>query len=195
MEDVVDPEVLSADRIPVLIYGAGERYQRTVNEEGDVDRALMLYLSDGGVLVVASHQPFPFFYDADGTAVNNAQALGLPVTMGWETPPEAEDLHFEVNAEALEGLPERVTFPDSGDVRWRPADGLLLAEGDLYLPLASLTDASGEAYGEGIAWIERRESEPVGGRLLYCWMRMPDILPPGDLYFALLRMVGEEMAE
>ncbi len=209
LDDVVDPRALTPEHVPVLVYGAGERYARTVREDGDVDRALLRYLREGGVLLVAAHRPLPFYYDSDGTVVNAAQRLGLPVLgstgdrdllrsptpMGWERPPQVEDLHFELDTEALPGLPERAAFPDTGDLRWRPATETLLADGDVYVPLASLSDAEGRDFGEGIAWIEHHQSEPRGGRLLYCWMRMHEVAAPGDLYFALLRFVGERLEE
>jgi hypothetical protein len=171
-----------------------------------VDRALVRYLRGGGVLLALSHMPFPFYYDRDGT-VNNAHLFGLPIAgsggdplaagalVGWEQPPDVEDLHFEVDTGALSGLPERVPFPTAGDLRWRPASAAALAAGDVYVPLAWLTDAQDREFGDGIAWIERRASEPVGGRALYAWMRMDDLLGGPALHAALLRFVGERLAE
>ncbi|MGC9318937.1 MAG: glycoside hydrolase family 99-like domain-containing protein [Armatimonadota bacterium] len=206
-QDVIDPQVLAPEHLPLLIYAGGEHYVSTVHEPRDVDRALRRYLSDGGVLLAAPDGPFPFYYDENGEEVQAAPALGLPVVgsgrdalateqpSGWERPPDVEDLHFEIDATLLPGLPDRVDFPHGGDLRWRPASDALLADGDLYVPLATLQDASGRSFGEGIAWIEHRESDPVGGRLLYAWMRMDDVLDAQRLYVALLTFPAEQIAD
>lgn len=207
-EDVVEPGVLSAEALPVVIFAGSEHYRRTVHAQGDVDDALLRYLREGGILMVAGTHPLPFYYAEEGP-VNRAQALGLPVQgsaaaeealtatepVGWEEPPRTEGLRFQIDTEALPTLAEVVAFPGGGDLRWRPASEALVVEGDRYLPLATLTDVEGRRFGEGMAWVERRVSEPVGGRLLYSWMRMDDIVRPGALYYELLRFVGQRLDE
>ncbi|MEA3403938.1 MAG: glycoside hydrolase family 99-like domain-containing protein [Armatimonadota bacterium] len=206
-EDVIDPEVLAPEDLPLLIHAGGEHYTRSVREPQDVDDALRRYLSHGGVLLAAPNGPFPFYYDEEGEAVVAAPALGLPMVgsgrdalateqpTGWEDPPDVEDLHFEIDTGLVPDLPQRVDFPGTGDLRWRPASEALLADGDLYVPLATLQDASGRSFGEGIAWIEHRQSQPVGGRVLYAWMRMDDVLEPERLYVSLLTFAAQQIAD
>ncbi len=200
--DLVDPPVLTPDRLPVLIHAAHERYVQTVHEPRDVDRALLRYLADGGLLLVAAHGPFPFYYNEAGEVVMGAEQFGLPIVhsgrevpgadgaLGWEEPPEVEGLEFAFDAERLPGLPETAPFPDTGDLRWRPTCRALNADAEVYLALASLRDAQGRGYGDGIAYIERSGDAP--GKVLYAWMRMGDVVGQAELYFALLRFAADQ---
>jgi hypothetical protein len=114
-------------------------------------------------------------------------------THGWETPPEGLNLTFSINTRALHNLPETAPFPERGDLRWRPANRAFMAGGDTYTPLATLVDADGNQYGDGIAWVEHRFSEPKGGRVLYIWMRMPDALGADDLFCDLFDLLGRRL--
>jgi len=95
-----------------------------------------------------------------------------------------------VDGEQLPGLPATAAFPASGDRRWRPATEALTAPGDVYLPLARLSDAAGHASGDGIVYVEHRDSEPKGGRNLYVWMRMPDVLGTHATLLSIFRFAA-----
>ena len=210
-EDILDPARFNAQTVPLAVHAAGERYLQTFREQGDVERALGRYLREGGLLMVVPHQPFPFYYNERGEMDIAAGRLGLPIVgsgaqqrddvpaqaevRGWEEPPAGVKLTFHLDTEALPGLPGEVAFPERGDLRWRPATRALTAEGDVYIPLAELRDDAGRAYGDGIAYVEHRASEPRSGRVLYVWMRMADVLGRDDLFFALFSFARERMQQ
>lgn len=206
--DALDPAVLDAKRLPILLVAGGEQYVRTVHQDGDVETALRRYLQGGGLLMAFSHEPYPFFYDETGRPNVAAGRLGFPIlgsgrprrsgpsertfVRAWESPPPGVELTFHVDRQRLPGLPATAAFPAGGDRRWRPATEALAAPGDRYLPLASLRDAAGNGYGDGIAYVEHRESEPKGGRNLYVWMRMPDVLGANETLLAIFRFAAGE---
>lgn len=203
LEELLDPAVFTPERLPVVIYAAHERYVQTLRDPGDVDRALQRYLAAGGLLIVAAHGPFPFYYNQDGEVVESAAKFGLPIVAsgrriegpggaeGWEQPPEVAGLHFRFDGERLPGLPSAAPFPDGGDLRWRPTCHALNRDAARYVPLASLCDAQGREYGDGIAYIERQR--PTPSRVLYAWMRMADVVGAGDLHYALLRFAADRV--
>jgi len=131
--DVLDPAVFNAKKLPVVLNAAAETYTQTVKEDGDVDKALVLYLREGGTLVAMTTQPFPFYYNQDGEPVVSAGKFGFPIcgsgalgrediprdasSRGWETPPAGVKLQFRIDTERLPGLPETVPFPTAGDLR------------------------------------------------------------------------------
>ncbi len=201
--DLLDPEVFTPARLPVIIYAAHERYLQTAHESGDVDRALQRYLADGGLMIVAAHGPFPFYYNQDGEVVQSAARFGLPIVggggqlvgaggaQGWEQPPDVRGLQFTFDIERLPGLPETAAFPDGGDLRWRPTCRALNADAEVYLPLATLRDAQGREYGDGIAYVERSGEAP--SRVLYAWMRMGDVVGAAELHYALLSFAAQRI--
>ena len=63
-----------------------------------------------------------------------------------------------------------------GDLRWRPATKTLVSETDVYLPLVVLKDERGEFYGDAVAYVEHKTAHLAGGKTLYVWMRVPDVL-------------------
>jgi len=199
-EELLDSPVFAPERLPVVIYAAHETYVRSLRESGDMDRALQRYLAAGGLMIVAAHGPFPFYYDQDGRVVQSAAKFGLPIVasrqrierpggaQGWEEPPDVAELQFSFDTERLPGMPEAAPFPGSGDLRWRPTCRALNADAEVYLPLASLRDAEGREYGDGIAYIERAGGAP--SKVLYAWMRMGDVAGQAELHGALLRFAA-----
>ncbi|MAF10942.1 hypothetical protein CMK11_10885 [Candidatus Poribacteria bacterium] len=183
-EDIVDPGRFNVAAYPIAVYASHETYRRTVNSDGDVDEALRRYLASGGLLVCVSSGPFPFYSDGEG-AVNSAASLGLPVTQGWERPPTDAGLRFDMDTDVLTGVDASGPFPSAGDLRWRPASQELTDADDVYVPLARLVGRDGQTFGDGIAYVEHRASEPIGGKTLYVWMRMPDVIGVDRLYPAL----------
>lgn len=196
--EVVDPAVFNAADLPLVLFAGSEHYVRTANQEGDVLRALQRYLSEGGFLLVMPYMPYPFFIDETGKPNNAAAQVGVPIAgssaprsagpsaRNWETPPADVQLAFQVDAQQLPGLPASAPFPNTGDLRWRPATRTLVADEDRYVPLATLRDIQGRTYGDGIALVEHQTGPLKGGRTLYVWMRMPELLGPEATFEAVL---------
>lgn len=192
--DLLDARQFNARTYPVLLYAAGEHYRRTVRSPGDVEQALQRYLGQGGFLVCMPHLPWPFYYDeAVGQPAPVAARLGLPVTGGWEQPPPGASLRFELDTRALAGLPASVPFPATGDLRWRPAQRSAAPPGARYSALATLKDVTGQSLGDGIAYVELREPPLQGGKTLYVWMRMAEVLGGQPGLVALWQFVGEKL--
>jgi len=167
---------------------------RSVKAERDVEQALQRYLAAGGFLVAIPNLPFPFFYDdAAGRPAPVASDVGLPVTGGWETPPGNAVLTFHLNTELLPGLSRTVAFPAAGDRRWRPAVREQAAPEDLYVSLARLKDADGKSYGDGIAYVEHHTGARRGGKSLYVWMRMPEVLGINECLYAMFQFTAQKL--
>ena len=206
--ELLDPDVFNAKSLPLVLYTSGERYVQSLDKDGDVERAILRYLGEGGLLVAMSYQPFPFYYNEKGESIVAAGRLGFPIAgsgalqrndipegaevRGWEKPPTDAELTFQVDTDALPGLTARASFPTSGDRRWRPATPALGGKEDVYVPLARLRDQNGKLYGDGIVYIEHKKSAPPGGRNLYVWMRMLDVLGADDALFALFRFAVQK---
>jgi hypothetical protein len=209
--DLLDPAVFNARDLPLVLHAGGEGFVQSLNQARDVEQSLLRYLGEGGLLMAIPFQPFPFYYNEKGEAVVAAGRLGFPIAgsgvaerddlpegaqvAGWEQPPAGVELTFHVDTQALPGVPETAPFPTDGDLRWRPATPALVAKGDVYLPLAQLKDADGKSYGGGIVYIEHRASAPQNGKVLYVWMRLPDVLGRDELLFALFRFAAERLTE
>jgi len=170
--DVADPAVFSPRNFPLLGQTGGEHYSSTGKFAGDVVPAIQHYLARGGFLISLPDGPFPFYYDT----VPVANQVGLPVKQGWELPPDGAQLTFQFDTNAFLDFPAKGRFPSNGDLRWRPAGRDATNPGDTYVPLAWLTDASGRSYGEAMAYVEHRTPPLQGGRSLYVWMRMSDMV-------------------
>jgi hypothetical protein len=172
-QQFVDPEHFNAERFPFLLYLGGESYYRSVGREGDGDEALRRFLEAGGTMLVLPTGPFPFYYDQDGRHLNAASSFNLPVTGGWEKPPEGVKLTFHLNPdqEIVRSIPTEFPFPSEGDLRWRPMRGER-ARGK-YTPILTLKDESGETYGDGAGMVEID-----GARIFYVWhtlLTVPEI--------------------
>ena len=210
-EDVLDPTILSAAVLPLVVHAAGEHFVQSLNEDRDVERALERYLGEGGFLMALPSQPFPFYYNESGDTVVAAGRLGFPIAgsgasrrgevpegarvAGWESPPEGAALTFHVDTEALPGVTATAPFPSAGDLRWRPASPALTASEDLYMPLARLKGADGRSYGDGMAYIEHRGAAPRSGKNLYVWMRMTEALGVNETLFAVFRFAAQKIGE
>lgn len=194
--DVTDPKTFNPKNFPLVLQAGGERYSSSGRVANDVVPALQQYLAHGGFLVSIPNQPFPFYYD-EATGKPNAVAnqIGLPVQQGWEQPPVGARLTFRFDTKALPGLPATAPFPDHGDLRWRPASRAAVGRDDLYLPLAPLTDSSGRAFGDGIAYVEFRSPPLKGGRTLYVWMRMGDVVGEDKLMAAVFEFAGGKLPQ
>jgi glycoprotein endo-alpha-1,2-mannosidase len=172
----VEPEVLTWEQVvngvspqehPMLLYCAGEKYQRTVRTTGDVDEALISYEKAGGCLVALPSLPWPFYYDENGQAVNQSHRFGLTLKMGWEHPPAGASPQFVQVDQRLPHVPEQFDFPTSGDLRWRPFYAQSQRQ---YVPLLRLRDQAGNPLGDGAAFAQLAE----GGRVAYVWFGLLD---------------------
>jgi len=187
-QEVVNSNIFNAKNFPITVYAGHENYTQTVKKKGDVDKAILKYLEDGGTLMVLSAESFPFFYNEKGKMVFSTLKFGLPIQVGWENPPADVKLSFQIDNKKLKGLPESVEFPKTGDLRWRPCVWKENNNGDIYYPLARLKDNTGRSYGDGIAYIEHKVSSPKNAKIIYSWMRMTDILDMDDLLFAIFSL-------
>jgi len=174
--------------LPVVVYAGGERYRSTLDETADIDRGLIEYLTEGGFLIAAPSQPWPFYYNEDGTVVTTRK-LGIPIEMGWETPPVNLQLSFTASEDML-GNVAGIPFPDSGDLRWRPARPASIDPGDEYIPFLSLHDQHGNWYGDGAAYVRHETSPPKGGQVLYIWFRLLDQPGSGEFLCRIFEFVG-----
>jgi len=200
-EQVADWPDSVAGEYPIVIYAGGESYRRTVRRAGDVDEAIVAYLKAGGFLVVLPSGPMPFHYDREHRAVQGSSRFGLPLSVagadgGWEAPPKGKDLRFVRVGERLPNVPESFPFPREGDLRWRPFVRGRLAEGDRFVPLVELRDEDGTHYGDAVAFVEHRASEPKNARVLYAWFELLNT-PQGEavLYDVLAFAAGEAGAK
>jgi glycoprotein endo-alpha-1,2-mannosidase len=158
-EDVVG-DGLTPQNYAVLLYCAGEHYQRTVRRDGDVDDALAAYLKAGGFLVALPAMPWPFYYDNAGQAVNNSSRFGFTLRMGWEQPPANGGLRFVQPEHLLPHVPEQFPFPTAGDLRWRP---FFAGDQTQHMSLLQLRDGDKKYLGDAVAYA------PLdgGGKILY----------------------------
>jgi len=192
--DLLDPQQLDPRKLPLVLHAGGEHYVRSVKAERDVEQALQRYLAAGGFLVAIPSLPFPFFYDdAAGRPAPVASEVGLPVTGGWETPPPDAVLTFHLDTELLPGLSRTVAFPAAGDRRWRPAMRDAVAPEDLYVSLARLKAADGKSHGDGMAYVEYRAGARRGGKSLYVWMRMPEVLGINECLYAVFQFTAQKL--
>jgi len=206
--DIASADKLTTQKYPLLYFCGTENYTRTVKQDADVISSLQKYLRDGGVMLVSPQAPFPFFYDESGRARAVSDALGLPIlgagarvaaegparhVGGFESPPAKVQLRFHVNNGALPHVPAIVPFPSSGSLKFRPVSNVGLAQEDLYVPLFRVVDDDGEWYGDGAAYIEHKNSEPRGARLLYVWFRIPDVVSWEDLHHDLLSFLRPKL--
>jgi len=193
--DVTDPKIFNPQKYPLVLQAGGERYSANGQATNDVVPAIQQYLAHGGFLVSLPNEPFPFYYDdATGEARAAANQVGLPVRQGWEQPPAGEKLNFRFNTQALPEPAASAPFPAAGDLRWRPAQRAAVGRDDFYLPLASLVGADGREFGDGIAYVEFHHPPLNGGRTLYIWMRMNDVVGADDLLSGILEFAGKKIS-
>ncbi len=160
-EQVVSNELTPAN-YPIVLYCSGEDYRRTVHQTNDVDEALVRYVNAGGCLAALPSRPWPFYYDENGTAVNQSHVFGLTLRGGWERPPQGTDLWFTQRDGQLPHVPARFPFPASGDLRWRP---FRQADQVEYVPLLQLRTRTGESLGDAVVYARPQS----GGHVAYAW--------------------------
>lgn len=193
--DLIEPADLVGGKITpkthrVLIYTSGESYPTKVEAENDVPQAIAAYIAGSGSLLVFGDQPFPFYYDANRTAVQAGRIFDLHVLgahatksgkpfdqdkgqAGFEHPPAGLSFSFAVAGE-LPSLPSALPWPKGGDLRWRPAYRPLDRQpGKPYWPLMKLIDENGRDWGEAAALFGSKDAK--AGNVVYAWFRLADV--------------------
>jgi hypothetical protein len=192
--DVADPAIFNPRNFQLVLQTDGEHYSSKGKLTDDVVPALQRYLAQEGFLISLPNGPFPFYYDtASDKAAPVADRVGLPVRQGWEKPPAGVQLTFQFDTNVLSDFPAMARYPSDGDLRWRPALRDAVNPGDIYVPLARLTDANGRGYGDGMAYIEHRTPPLRGGRSLYIWMRMSDTVGKDRLLEDVLKFAAAKI--
>ena len=208
-QDLLDAGKFNAKTMPVIIYAGGEGYVQTLKEKCDIDSAILKYLNEGGLMVAASSLPFPFYYNEEGKpVVNAANKFGIPIcgsgandrndyiegnVRGWENPPVGIPMDFRLDKTVFKKAQNTIPFPVDGDLRWRPAINKTLSDKDIYQGLARLYDRENIWFGDGIAYIEHRETEPKNGKIVYVWFRMLDAEDADMMLYELFDFIGAKV--
>ena len=160
-DDVVAGQ-LKPQKYAVLLYCSGENYRRTVRKTGDIDDALVKYLSAGGCLAALPALPWPFYYDENNKVLNRSAHFGLNIQSAWERPEQDSKLHFVQPQRYLRHVPEEFPFPASGDQRWRP---FFAGKDTKHTSLLQLHDGEGKYLGDAVAYADLKSE----GRVVYAW--------------------------
>jgi hypothetical protein len=195
----VEPKLLTWEEIvtngvkpqdyPILLYCAGETYQRTVRTTGDVDEALIRYQQAGGCLVALPSLPWPFYYDETGKAVNQSYRFGVTLKMGWEHPPTGTTIEFmQPGRRLLPHVPDRFDFPTSGDLRWRPFYNQNHVE---YVPLLQLRNGTGDNLGDAVVYAKLQ----TGGRVAYAWFGLLNTPQAEPLLYDLFTFLAGRLSQ
>lgn len=192
--DLLDHRIFNPLRFPIFVFSwDGEKYIQSLRDSFDVDSAILRYLRSGGFLVTTTG-PYPFYYNENMSPVASAYKFGMDIQigdLGFESPPESDTFFFLVNSSQLEHIPQKLPYPQKGDLRWRPI--LRKSAHDVYIPLVELYDTRGRYFGEGVGYVEHLSSEPIGGRDLYIWFRLMDQPYSEALSLSVLKFMGKRL--
>ena len=185
--EIVD-QGLSPKDFPIVLYCAGETYQRTVHTTGDVDTALESYLKEGGCLVALPSLPWPFYRDENGQPVNQSHRFGLTLRGGWERPPAGTELTFVPIDRRLSHVPGQFGFPTSGDLRWRPfhADGHTT-----YVPMLQLRNSARANLGDAVVYARPN----AGGQIAYVWFGLLNTPQAEPILYDLFTFLAGRLSE
>lgn len=178
-------EVTARD-CPILIYGGGEKVRTDFGGGRTLDAALRRFATARGELLVAGFEPWPLNQSLDTGQVSWSNTIGLPISIGFETPP-APGLVFQFRGPL--GELGTLPFPTTGDFRFRPAsppaDGSAIVE-----PLATLQTQDGRPLGHGVLALRYTAGPFAPSRLIYAWFRIWDLpgLDRDDLIRRLLTL-------
>jgi hypothetical protein len=160
---------VTAQDCPILAFVGGEPVHTEFGPGASLEAGLKRYERDGGVLVLASWEPWPFHRSLETGERSWLRHLGMTLGGGFEKPPTA-GLRFRFTG-PLAALGER-PFPTAGDLRFRPcldrAD-----ERTRFDPMAVLQGPNGQELGPAIALLVRTGPDPV--RMIYVWEGMWDV--------------------
>ncbi len=177
-EDLLEEDI--RENYDFIFYAEHEEYTQTVNEDGDIDQALVDFLNKGGTLAAIATGPTPFYANRAGKSLNNANNLGFSIHFGESDEfSEAANSSFKYDADFsdVEGIEKPLTdveydFPEE-TLRWRysqePSEGSYE-----YHSILGLYDGSGEYHGDGAAFIDYQDglissSEYGTGNTLSIW--------------------------
>lgn len=194
-KDLIDPNRFNASNFPLLIYIGGEHFPSSLKYSDDVTTSLVRYLHEGGFFVLLPVAPWPLYYDDSRKGVTRAitDQLGIGVD-SWDPKSFGSGLRFIINTNALHGVAQSVPFPATGDCRWSGVSAKRLPAGSLYGTIARLTDNAGHSFGDGIVYIQHRTYPLSPGRVLYVWMRMPELLDEDNFYPSLFQFISTRIS-
>lgn len=192
--DLIDPAKFSASKFPVLFHVAPEHFVGSVKTSGDVKKALVRYLREGGFFVSLPFQPWPLYYDdsQDGKPAAITDELHLGIN-SWPGLPEPKELRFLINAKAFPSLPTSIPFPTNGDLRWSGTSRARVPRSDNYVPLVQLSDGQNRYFGEGAAYIEFRTLPVSPGKAVVVWMRTAETIGEDKFYPALFEFIATKL--
>ena len=179
---------LSPKDYPLVLYCAGEMYQRTVHNTGDVDAALEKYLKEGGCLAALPSLPWPFYRDANGQPVNQSHRFGLTLRGGWERPPEGMEATFTQPGRGLPHVPGQFAFPTSGDLRWRPFYAGNHVE---HVPLLQLQNRARDYLGDAVVYARPKD----GGHVAYVWFGLLNTPQAEPILYDLFTFLAGQLSE
>lgn len=204
-EDVINSKKYTPLNYPVTVYSGGEKYRQTIKVFADVDEALVKYMEDGGFFVVSSYDPWPMYMNEDNEPTYITGKLGVPICgiddagvanpdpklIGFEKPKPEFTYNYLINKQFLPDLVAKIPFPSGGDTRWRPIVGTSLPKNDSYISLVELFDDDNNYYGDGVAYLHHKVSQPTGSKVVYVWHRGPDLLGADSLFHGLFAFIAE----
>jgi glycoprotein endo-alpha-1,2-mannosidase len=192
--DLIDPAKFSAKKFPVVFHVAPEHFIGSVKTSGDVKKALIRYLRDGGFFVSLPFQPWPMYYDdsqgGKPAAITDDLRLGVD---SWPGLPAPSALTFQVNTNALPGMQRTFPFPTTGDVRWSGTSRKRVPTYDTYVPLIQLQDFQGRYFGEGAVYVEHKTLPISPGKTIYVWMRTAEVIGEDKFYPALFEFISTKL--
>jgi len=174
--ELIDKKAFNAEKYPVAIYMAGERYVTTVKKKGDGAEAILNYLKQGGMIVFLPYEPWPMYHGLeDGEETEDQDIMftklkNLKVSLiGVEEPSESLKIEFNNEQNIIKGLPGNMKLPTDGDLRMRAIDPDSISENAELTPILSI-----EEYGDIMGYIEYTDGIYKGGKILYIWSRLLD---------------------
>ncbi|MGA2066724.1 MAG: hypothetical protein ABSG86_17235 [Thermoguttaceae bacterium] len=172
--EMLDPDLLTARRFPVLLNLGGEEYAGTIRRAGDGGEAILRYLRSGGSIVMLTSGPLPFYYDTlDGPprVRSLTPQMGLPIGLGFEQPPPGGPLEIRWNSEQklITGMPAAIAFSPRAELRLRSIARQEVSPDAVYTPIFTVTGPGGTRYGDAAAEARFIRGPFRGGRLIYVW--------------------------
>ena len=163
------------------------------------------YLGEGGLLISVPGLPFPFYYDEQNRTRNAAHQFGFPLVGGGDPPagsmvqgwrrllpkwlcPSVFNQHCCPKLPA--SVPSQPRGTCAGDLP--PVTGLPRGMSTSRWQYCRMR--KGNDYGDAMAYVEHRVSAPRGGKNLYAWMRMPDVLGTDETMLTLLEFAAQRIA-
>lgn len=180
---------VSAADVPILVYLGGEEVASDLGERQTLPEALRRFAAEGGVLIVASPQAWPFYRDRTTGTAGWSEAIGLTVRPGFERPPaDGPRFAFRGPLAELGSAP----YPTRGDLRFRPITPP--PAGATFEPLADLIDPNGNALGAAAAVVTYTDGPFAPTRLIYTSAPLWRAGDAGYLLRAILREAASRTA-